>query len=175
MRTKFPQRSIPDTDSSQINITTSELTIDKAIDELTIVTAPLQTAYPVQVGRVTVEDLATKEDPLTAYPVQVEGVATKDPVIVEELTAPVSCIVASVQDRETVYATSNSQQTLHPAVELSLGDDQEAIKTVDALPTSSNNSLPRNADDDGVLEDQWETTAAFPIHTDKEETSGTHR
>ena len=82
-----------------------------------------------------------------------------------------SCIVATVQDTETVYATSNSQQTLHPAVELSLGDDQEAIKTVDALPTSSNdNSLPRTKDDDGVLEDQWETTAAFPIHKDKEET-----
>ena len=53
---------------------------------------------------------------------------------------------------------------------MSLGDDQEAIKTVDALPTSSNdNSLPRTEDDDGVL-DQWETTAAFPIHKDKEET-----
>ena len=63
---------------------------------------------------------------------------------------------------------------MRPAVELSLGDDQEVTKTVstvDAWPTSSyENGLQRIDDDDGLLEDQWEVTAAYPIHKDTGET-----
>ena len=63
---------------------------------------------------------------------------------------------------------------MRPAVELSLGDDQEVTKTVstvNAWPTSSyENGLQRIYDDDGLPEDQWEVTAAYPIHKNTEET-----
>ena len=48
--------------------------------------------------------------------------------------------------------------------ELSLGDDQEVtstVPTVNVQSASNENGLLRTEDDDGVPDEQWETTAAL--------------
>ena len=69
-------------------------------------------------------------------------------------------------------------QTARPAVDSSLGDTQvetahhpvTVTQTVNARPTSSSESgMPRIYDDDGLGEEQWEVTAAYPIHETTED------
>ena len=89
-----------------------------------------------------------------------------------------SCTVATVQGTETVLTTSYAErssnlQTTRPAVELSLDDDQEmtsSVPTVNVQSTSYKNGLLRTPDDDGMPDEQWETTSAFPIPKDTGET-----
>ena len=67
---------------------------------------------------------------------------------------------------------------MRPAVELSLDDNQvetthspvTVAQAVNSRPMSSyENGLQRLYDDDGLLEDQWDVTAAYPIHDTTEE------
>ena len=69
-------------------------------------------------------------------------------------------------------------QTVRPAVDSSLGDTQvetaqqpvTVTQTVHARPTSRYESgIPRIYDDDGLKEEQWEVTVAYPIHETTED------